>query len=98
MQLLSRFRGFFSREQMRPPLEPIKTSTARPPRTGDRHNKVRVYIRVKPHVRTEMHKFAGQHDTNLSELTEGIFETLLYGKQAAKLRKLLEKQTVAATN
>ena len=93
MSLMSKVRSVFSREQRRPPLEPIETSPRRPPRTGDRHCKVRVYIRVKPHVRSEMHKFAEHHDTNLSELTENIYETLLYGKHAKKMRQLVEKQT-----
>jgi len=56
----------------------------------DRHLKVRVAIRVEPHVKAAIMDYAQQRGTTLSEMTEGMYSLILYGRQAKKLRRLLE--------
>ena len=58
---------------------------------GDSHKKDRMTIRLDAQIKLDIKEFAIKHDTNVSELAEYSFSTLLYGKKTADTRKKLAK-------
>ena len=58
----------------------------------DYHKKGLLRLRMEHHVITGFKTWARENKTNPSEVTAAFVSALLYGKQAKKLRQLVEKR------
>ena len=90
MGVLERLRRLLSRGPCGRPGRNVDVHIGQGRPVRDYHRKVRMTIRLDAHTRDGARAYALERGTTVSELCEVFLSGLMWGRQAKKLRRLLE--------